>query len=140
MLKKTGEQIRRRVAVLLAALMALSCLPAPALADEQSAEELPVQTVEQPAAAEEALTSLPTEPTDGDAAEVIASGTCGENLTWTLDSSGVLTVSGTGEMEGYNSAPWSADRELIQRVVIEEGVTSVGINAFNGCSRGTATE
>lgn len=31
-----------------------------------------------------------------------ASGICGENLTWTLDASGTLTVSGTGAMKDYN--------------------------------------
>jgi hypothetical protein len=32
----------------------------------------------------------------------VVSGTCGENLTWTLDlPSGVLTISGTGEMDNY---------------------------------------
>ena len=29
------------------------------------------------------------------------SGTCGDNLTWTLDDNGVLTISGTGEMESF---------------------------------------
>ena len=32
------------------------------------------------------------------AADVVASGTCGEKLTWTLDSEGTLTISGTGAM------------------------------------------
>ena len=32
------------------------------------------------------------------AAEIIDSGTCGENLTWSLDSYGKLTISGTGAM------------------------------------------
>ena len=31
-------------------------------------------------------------------ADTTASGTCGANLTWTLDDSGTLTISGTGEM------------------------------------------
>ena len=31
------------------------------------------------------------------AADVVASGTCGENLTWSLDKSGLLTISGTGK-------------------------------------------
>ena len=30
--------------------------------------------------------------------EAVASGTCGENLMWTLDDEGTLTISGTGEM------------------------------------------
>lgn len=35
-------------------------------------------------------------------AEIIASGNCGENLTWTLDSDGVLTINGTGPMDDYS--------------------------------------
>ena len=34
-------------------------------------------------------------------AGVVASGTCGKNLTWVLDEDGVLTISGEGEMEDY---------------------------------------
>lgn len=30
---------------------------------------------------------------------VLHSGTCGEDLVWTLDDAGTLTISGTGEME-----------------------------------------
>lgn len=37
----------------------------------------------------------------GDATITPASGTCGSNLTWTLDDKCVLTISGTGEMEDY---------------------------------------
>jgi hypothetical protein len=58
------------------------------------------------------------------------SGSCGENLTWTLEN-GVLTISGTGEM---TSAPWKDYAKDITKVVIEEGVTSVADNAFSGCS------
>ena len=35
------------------------------------------------------------------AADEVASGTCGANLTWTLDSDGALTISGTGAMSAY---------------------------------------
>ena len=35
------------------------------------------------------------------AAEILDSGSCGENVTWTLDSNGVLTISGTGPMTDY---------------------------------------
>ena len=31
-------------------------------------------------------------------AETVASGECGDNLTWTLDDQGTLTISGTGKM------------------------------------------
>lgn len=70
------------------------------------------------------------------AAITVASGECGENLTWTLDSDGTLVISGNGDMEQYDVsqkgggavAPWR-DVE-IGRVVIEEGVTSIGSYAF----------
>ena len=51
------------------------------------------------------------------AAEIIDSGECGENVTYTLDSEGTLTISGTGEMEDYNysyyiyKAPWDSFRD-----------------------------
>ena len=65
-----------------------------------------------------------------------ASGICGENLTWTLDAAGTLTVSGTGAMEDYNylGAPWYQSRDSIKAVVVESGVTAIGERAFNGCS------
>lgn len=56
-------------------------------------------------------------------------GTCGENLTWTLDDDGLLTISGTGDMSDYMfRGPWNYAPKA---VVIEEGVTSIGKNAFD---------
>ena len=67
-------------------------------------------------------------------AESIASGTCGENLTWSLDNEGTLKISGTGEMNNYvhsyDSDIGKGYSKSIKRVVIEEGVTSIGDNAF----------
>ena len=60
------------------------------------------------------------------AAEITDSGTCGENLTWTLDDAGTLTISGTGAMS-YSFAPWGYLRGIIKKVVIKDGVT----NTFN---------
>ena len=37
------------------------------------------------------------------AAELVDSGTCGKNLTWTLDDEGTLTISGTGEMKARST-------------------------------------
>ena len=67
----------------------------------------------------------------------VASGTCGENLTWTLDDEGVLTISGTGNMTNWTyslAVPWSSYRTQIQRVIIEDGVTSIGGYAFSYCT------
>ena len=69
---------------------------------------------------------------------IIASGTCGENVTWTLDEEGTLTISGEGAMADYayrdNDAPWYGIREQIVAVVIAEGITNVGDYAFRECS------
>ena len=67
----------------------------------------------------------------------IASGTCGDNLTWELTADSVLTISGTGTMNNSSSssrAPWYDYRSSIKSVVIEEGITSIGNYAFNACS------
>ncbi len=76
-----------------------------------------------------------TEPTQ-------TSGSCGENVTWSFDTStGILTISGTGDMNDYESkstgtsvkytAPWkNCD---IKQVKIENGVTRIGSDAFNNC-------
>lgn len=64
------------------------------------------------------------------------SGTCGENLTWTL-SNDILTISGTGAMNGYSSysnAPWYSYCSSITTVIIEDEVTSIGEWAFYNCS------
>ena len=73
------------------------------------------------------------------AADIVDSGTCGakgSNLTWTLDSEGVLTISGSGDMRGYDpsvfGAPWDGRR--IKSAVIAEGVTSIGDSAFSYCT------
>ena len=73
---------------------------------------------------------------------IIASGTCGaqgDNLTWTLTCDSVLTISGTGRMANYvltnskSPAPWYTYHTAIKSVVIEDGVTSIGKNAFSEC-------
>ncbi len=63
-------------------------------------------------------------------------GTCGDGLTYTYQN-GTLTVSGNGAMENFdnagNKAPWADKRDGITRLVIEEGVTSIGNFAFAYC-------
>ena len=71
-------------------------------------------------------------------AEIVASGTCGangDNLTWTLDSEGTLTISGEGEMADYQykGNPWYSQRTKIKNIEICERVTNIGSNAFSGC-------
>ena len=78
----------------------------------------------------------------------VASGYCGadpfggKNLAWGLDSEGTLTIFGSGKMadfeKGWNNdrseyiitTPWHEYKDSIKTLVIENGVTSVGKNAF----------
>ena len=83
-------------------------------------------------------------------ATTVASGYCGgdttsgydsasksyKNLSWTLDSAGKLTISGTGVMKDYVSvyaAPWHNFQLNIDKVMIGSGVTSIGDWAFGYC-------
>ena len=71
-------------------------------------------------------------PTVAFAAEPIT-GSCGENLTWSLDSTtGTLTISGTGSMSNYepNCQPWKDNMDNIKTVVIENGVERIGQRSF----------
>ena len=61
------------------------------------------------------------------------SGSCGSGVSWAVDSSGTLTISGSGAMADCASAaeaPWA--EEDVRAVVVEEGVTHVGEHAFGG--------
>lgn len=66
----------------------------------------------------------------------VASGKCGDNLSWVLDSDGTLTISGFGDMDDHKVAnvPWAAYREQIVSVVFSGNITSIGRGAFNGCT------
>lgn len=63
---------------------------------------------------------------------IVASGECGDNLTWKLDTDGTLTISGTGDMWDYEyaSSPWYSYNSSIERIIVEEGVTRIGSYAF----------
>ena len=98
------------------------------------------------------ISALPVE-----AASVVDSGKCGNNLTWTLDSEGTLTISGSGKMDDYSvfwgagesgasycesDVPWNqysrSDlllrkvlNDQIKKVSLPDGITRIGANAFN---------
>ena len=64
-----------------------------------------------------------------------------DNLTWTLDADGTLTISGTGAMKNYNSSDNRSpayNNSNVKKVVIEDGVTSIGNSAFDSCSNLTS--
>lgn len=65
-------------------------------------------------------------------------GTCGDNVTWTYDDTTcTLTISGTGDMYDYktNNRPWESYEDKIKTIVIEDGVTTIGENAFYDCEK-----
>lgn len=64
----------------------------------------------------------------------------GDNLRWELDEEGTLTISGEGKMANYYhsgySAKWASKskKDTIKKVIIEDGVTTIGKEAFYECS------
>ena len=55
----------------------------------------------------------------------------GKNVTWSyVESTHTLTFSGTGAMRKYATTPWNNYKDVIQTVVIEEGVTTIEEMAF----------
>ncbi len=70
--------------------------------------------------------------------KVVASGKCGDDITWQLDEAGILTISGTGKMYNYdvntcNYSPWYDKREDVKKLVVKDDVAYIGDFAFSGC-------
>ena len=132
--------MKRLFAWLLCLVMILSMIPAAAAEDIEIIEIDPAGVEPGPWPDPEEITiidpeAVTEEPADEPAAETVASGECGQNLTWTLDSNGKLTVSGTGNMYNYmgDEAPWKEWREQIKTLVIRDGVTTIGVESFRDC-------
>ncbi len=108
---------QRLTAMLLAGCLAVSSVPVAFAVDAPERQE---QVADQ--AREDSKTAAPTE------------GACGENAAWKLEG-GTLTISGTGEMSNYgsNDAPWYDSRSSITRVVVGQGITSLGDWTFSDC-------
>lgn len=79
------------------------------------------------------------------AAEIVKSGSCGTNLTWTMDDEGVLTINGIGDMydyttysmgqyQPYANTPWKNYVGDIRKVIIKDGVSYIGNDSFYNCS------
>lgn len=67
--------------------------------------------------------------------QIIASGSCGETMTWALTEDGTLTISGSGAMDDYdenNRAPWRNADVKVQNVVFDGEVSRIGAFAFYG--------
>ena len=63
------------------------------------------------------------------------SGTCGDALTWILDNN-TLRIYGTGSMYDYSESygpGWEAKKTAIEKIVIENGATTIGAYTFTAC-------
>lgn len=61
------------------------------------------------------------------------SGKCGDNVSYVYtEATKTLTISGSGKMDDFSSSsqPWYVYSEDIEKIVIQEGVTTIGKNAF----------
>lgn len=152
---------KRILCVFLALALVLGNVPVTALAEEEdvpAAEEtllLEATPTSDPETIPETVpeTTVETEPEPILAAaesesvmaaaagvSVIASGSCGKDAsgpTWKLTDDGLLTISGSGEMNTFSyphNVPWYSHRGDITKVLIEEGVTSIGDYAFSDCA------
>lgn len=81
---------------------------------------------------------------DSAGSETIATGRCGDNAEWSLYNDGTFVVYGIGEMYDYyldwdvsavprSDVPWEKYMGNITRIIINDGITYVGANAFWGC-------
>ena len=61
---------------------------------------------------------------------VVASGDCGTSITWTLYDSGVLTISGSGNMTNGSASAWADYQEQVKSVVFDGEITSIGSRSF----------
>ncbi len=143
-------KIKRPVSLLLAVILSLSTLTGLAAAGDFKAEDTketeildaavrydegsetgltePVQTEGPVGVSYEADTSvLPL--------DTVVSGSCGTNATWSLDSDGTLTISGSGEMDSlseFTDAPWYGYN--VTKIVVSSGITGIGDHCFETCA------
>lgn len=71
----------------------------------------------------------------------VISGSCGNNATYRLENNGTLYIEGSGYMSDYSDSyqiPWFSYKQAITKILILEGITSIGSYAFYGCSNLTS--
>jgi hypothetical protein len=70
-------------------------------------------------------------PIEGGVEDLLDSGVDG-NIFWRITADGTLIISGTGAMPSYSviERPWEEYVDRVKKVIVEEGVTSVGYSAF----------
>ena len=97
-------------------------------------EDFITETVSEEPVLSESVSEEPCLGGENDAA-LSLNGSCGENLIWALEDDGTLTISGAGDMYDYDQAenPWMEKgiNEQVTRVVLEDGISSIGNNALS---------
>lgn len=132
------KKMRKFLCGLLAVCMLCSLLPVQAFATGEDTVDAPAkETVDQIVSDTMKLLEQAEQAVSQEVQMASATGgTFGENLTWELVD-GVLTISGTGDMANI-TAPWQGSD--FHTVVITDGVTSIGEEAFSGCKTLTSVQ
>lgn len=121
-------RLKRVISAALAVSMAVSMMPATAVS--AFAEGTSTNTVE----------TATVTGNDSTESKAETSGSCGktkaDKLEWSFnESTGVLTISGAGDMADYSSqtgvAPWKVFANKITEIQIGDQVTGIGTEAFN---------
>ena len=110
----TNHTLHRLLCLVLSLVLTLSLMTSAVFADDPAATE------------PESVTPTPIQ-SDG--------GSCGTSVNWSFDdSTGVLTLSGTGATKTYGkgSAPWYKYRAAITSLVIDNGITGLTQYLFYG--------
>ena len=93
-----------------------------------------IAEIEEPEVIEEEIVTADANEA-ANAEDVVDSGKCGDNATWTLTGTGdnlTLTISGSGYMNDFSESniPWASKRAKIKSVIVEDGITGIGSCAF----------
>ena len=126
---------KKLLSILLTLALLLSMLPAAYAGDVEIVEEPEdeIITIDEPETAKEPA-QLP--PANG-MNNIVARGECGDDLIWTLDDQGTLTITGTGDMWDFSTEEhpgWYEEIDNIRFIDIKTGATSIGNRAFIYCS------
>ena len=72
------------------------------------------------------------------AEEYSDSGSCGSTANWYYyEESGLLSITGSGAINSYSSgnSPWNSYINNIKKITVDDGITSIGVGAFQSCSK-----
>ena len=65
-------------------------------------------------------------------APIVASGVFGQNMYWEMDQDGNARIFGTGDTYEFWAAGSSLGNQPVKSIVMEEGITGINLNAFEG--------